>query len=297
MFSEDATREITAAAERLGVEPALLLAVADVESGGRAYATVDDRREPLIRFEGHYFDRRLHGEKLERARAEGLAAPQAGKVKNPAAQAARWALLARAEAIDAKAARESVSWGLGQVMGAHWAWLGYADVEDLVAEARSGVGGQVGLMTRYIDKAGLLPALRNRDWTAFARGYNGPAYRRNAYHTKVAAAYRRYAEGDPASGGQAPTASAPDLLRRGSRGEAVLDVQTMLCALGFPVGRDGLFGPETDTAVRRFQQAAGLAADGIVGPQTLHALYAQLGDGGGVWRRLWATAVKWWRGG
>src|SRR5690606_8321023 len=119
---------------------------------------------------------RLHGEKLERARAEGLAAPQAGKVKNPAAQAARWALLARAEAIDAKAARESASWGLGQVMGAHWAWLGYADVDDLVTEARSGVGGQVALMARYIDKAGLLPALRNRDWTVFARGYNGPAY-------------------------------------------------------------------------------------------------------------------------
>lgn len=34
-------------------------------------------------------------------------------------------------------------------------------------------------------------ALMNRDWAAFARAYNGPAYAKNRYDQKLAAAYAR----------------------------------------------------------------------------------------------------------
>ncbi|HEY4192201.1 MAG TPA: N-acetylmuramidase domain-containing protein, partial [Mesorhizobium sp.] len=172
MFTQDVISEITAAAQGLGIEPASLLAVAEVESGGTAFADIDGRHEPLIHFEAHYFDRRLSDGNRALARHKGLAAPVAGAIANPASQAARWQMLEQAAAIDAKAAYESVSWGLGQVMGAHWAWLGYASVDALVAEARSGVAGQARLMALYIDKAGLAEALRNHDWIAFAKGYN-----------------------------------------------------------------------------------------------------------------------------
>lgn len=191
MFDKAVMEEIGKVAQSLGIEAAALAAVAEVESGGRAFAIVEGRREPLIRFEGHYFDRRLKGEQQKVARLAGLASPTAGAVPNASAQAARWKLLARAEAIDRQAALESVSWGVGQVMGAHWRWLGYADVEALVAEARSGVAGQIRLMARFIEKSGLGPSLAARDWNAFARGYNGPGYRRHSYHTKLSMAYRR----------------------------------------------------------------------------------------------------------
>ena len=193
MFDETVNTAIRRAARAAYLDAAALFDLVEVESGGRFFTKMDGRAEPPIRFEGHYFDRRLQGASREAAQAAGLASPVAGAVANPRTQAARWALLTRAAAIDRKAAYESTSWGVGQVMGAHWAWLGFADVEALVAEARSGIEGQLRLMLRYVDKAGLAPALRNRDWTAFARGYNGPGYRRNAYDRKLAAAYRRHA--------------------------------------------------------------------------------------------------------
>lgn len=208
MFTREVISEIRTVAQTLGIEAAALLAIAEVESGGNIFARVEGRDEPLIRFEGHYFDRRLSGADQIKARALGLSAPTAGTVANPRTQQARWRLLARAAEIDRKAAYESTSWGLGQVMGAHWARLGYANVEALAAEARLGAGGQVRLMVRYIDKAGLVSALRDRDWTAFARGYNGPAYRKNGYHSKIAAAYGRYV-GNGVSGSPAVAQSEP----------------------------------------------------------------------------------------
>ncbi len=261
---------LAAIAHDAGFEPAAILAIADVESGGRVFARIDGRNEPLIRFEGHYFDRRLSGAARNAARAAGLAHPVAGKVANPASQAARWAMLARAAEIDAKAAYESCSWGLGQVMGAHWAWLGYAGVEALVAEARAGAEGQLRLMLRFIDKAALAPAIRRRDWPAFARGYNGPAYARNRYHARIARAYARYTgREDPKR--PTPAASA-DTLRRGMHGPAIMELQRSLGALGYPVRADGKFGPLTESAVRRFQHDQALTADGVAGPFTRAAM-------------------------
>jgi len=276
MFTAETVAEIAGAATDLGIEPAALLAVAEVESGGQAFALVDGRREPLIRFEGHYFDRRLGGENRALARELGLAAPVAGAVANPATQAERWTMLRRAAAIDAKAAYESVSWGLGQVMGAHWAWLGYAGVEAMVEEARKSVAGQTRLMALYIDRAGLAGALRSHDWAGFARGYNGPGYKAYAYDEKIAAAYDRYA-GKPGA--------KPSVLRRGSRGEDVLALQRDLATLGYALDADGAYGPGTAEAVRRFQSDHGLTADGIAGPLTLAAVARALG---------WATRLLGW---
>lgn len=65
------------------------------------------------------------------------------------------------------------------------------------------------------------------------------------------------------------------LLRRGSRGSAVTQLQSNLKSAGyFPtsVRSTGYYGPVTERAVRRFQQAKGLRVDGVVGSNTLAAL-------------------------
>ena len=275
MFSNEVIPEITDAANRLGIEPAALLAVAEVESSGIAFAMIDGRREPLIRFEGHYFDRRLSPEKQAVARAAGLSSPIAGAVANPSSQEGRWNLLVRAARIDRQAAYESVSWGIGQVMGAHWRTLGFASVDEFVALARHDLAGQAEIMARFIERQGVSAALAGQDWATFARGYNGPLYARSNYDGRLAAAYANYG-GKPrqAAPARQPKPAGRELLCRGLRSAAVYELQAMLTSLGYGARPDGIFGPGTERAVKAFQRAARLAADGIVGPAT----YASLED-------------------
>jgi N-acetylmuramoyl-L-alanine amidase len=59
-------------------------------------------------------------------------------------------------------------------------------------------------------------------------------------------------------------------LRAGATGEAVVDLQQRLAALGHDLGGDplGELGPGTESAVTAFQQARGLRIDGICGDET-----------------------------
>lgn len=64
-------------------------------------------------------------------------------------------------------------------------------------------------------------------------------------------------------------------IRKGSRGEDVRYCQELLAKLGYDIGKsgvDGIFGTQTRAAVLAFQKAAGLNADGVVGPLTWQAL-------------------------
>jgi hypothetical protein len=58
----------------------------------------------------------------------------------------------------------------------------------------------------------------------------------------------------------------------GSRGQAVVTLQGQLNSAGASIATDGIFGGGTKAAVIAFQQGAGLAADGIVGPKTWQRL-------------------------
>ena len=62
-------------------------------------------------------------------------------------------------------------------------------------------------------------------------------------------------------------------LRRGSQGDEVADLQTILNArYGADLDVDGNFGKATEAAVKAFQKSHGLTADGVVGAKTWKAL-------------------------
>ena len=69
-----------------------------------------------------------------------------------------------------------------------------------------------------------------------------------------------------------PHTASPDLLRKGDRGDDVKLLQHRLNLLGWQLTEDGIWGVQTDSAVRGYQYKAGLTVDGIVGAKTRAAL-------------------------
>jgi peptidoglycan endopeptidase LytE len=75
--------------------------------------------------------------------------------------------------------------------------------------------------------------------------------------------------------GTASSKSKSTTLRYGSRGANVSSVQSRLKKLGYYTGSiDGIFKGGTQAAVKKFQRAAHLSADGVVGPRTRAALFS-----------------------
>jgi putative chitinase len=67
-------------------------------------------------------------------------------------------------------------------------------------------------------------------------------------------------------------ADAKPVLRRGSQGDAVGELQTLLRKAGFPLAIDQDFGAATELAVMGVQKDARLTADGVVDPPTWRAV-------------------------
>ncbi|MHB8034840.1 peptidase M14 [Clostridium botulinum] len=63
------------------------------------------------------------------------------------------------------------------------------------------------------------------------------------------------------------------ILKKGDRGSDVRKIQAVLQKIGYDVGPiDGIFGSNTEEAVKRFQLNNGLVVDGIIGPKTYELL-------------------------
>jgi peptidoglycan hydrolase-like protein with peptidoglycan-binding domain len=91
--------------------------------------------------------------------------------------------------------------------------------------------------------------LQRRNWTSFARGYNGRNYKKNEYDTRLAAAFAKF------------NAILPDISLR--------TAQAALYYLGFCPGPiDGLRGRKTRSAIIQFQEKHGLKPTGDLDKET-----------------------------
>jgi hypothetical protein len=233
--------------ESLDIRAPELWAVLTVETRGCGFLA--DRR-PAILFERHVFSR-LTGGRFDSSRPD-VSNPVAGGYG--AGGAAQYGRLEAALELDAVAALMSASWGIAQIMGENHRLAGFSSVEAMVESMRAGENEQLLALARFLEASGLEKPLRGHDWTAFARGYNGPAYAKNNYDTRLAGAHARFAMGQ-----------LPDLTVRAA--------QVYLFFLGYEPGPvDGLMGRLTRSAMNDFQEREGLSTTDEVTEETLAAL-------------------------
>lgn len=93
-------------------------------------------------------------------------------------------------------------------------------------------------------------------------------------HTVIVLTSGSKAENEPVND---PDKLGDRILKNGSEGDDVKELQGMLLQLGYDLGRwgaDGDFGDATEAAVRKFQQEHDCDVDGEVGPETIAALNA-----------------------
>ena len=241
---------LQSAVTTLGVDLATVLALETVETPGCGF--LQDMR-PQILFERHIFHRLTGG--VFDAANPGISNPTPGGYGHGGA--AQYARLGAAVALDRDAALQSASWGLGQVMGEHFASLGFASIDDMVSGMCGSEDQQLAAVVGFIMANGLQAALQAQDWATYARGYNGADYAQNAYDTKLAHYYGQFSN----------NSNGLDLNVRAA--------QVYLLGFG-PLSVDGQLGPVTLTALHNFQSGNGQPLTPGVDANVVAALAAAL---------------------
>ncbi len=181
-------------ARLLDCEPAALMAVQQVETGGRGGFFASGR--PAILFEGHVFWSQLKKRGLNPAEFvsgnEDILYEKWSKAHYKGGDA-EYGRLERARKIHREAADASASWGMFQIMGFNHATCGEKSVADFVEMMHRSELHQLLLSGRFINgNKKMLLALQQKNWAEFARLYNGSGYAQNKYDVKLAQAFAKY---------------------------------------------------------------------------------------------------------
>jgi hypothetical protein len=262
------------AAKANEIEPAALMALVDIETGGRLFEA--DGRTPMLLYERHvaYREAAKYGVQAQFVRA-GLAIPRwdrATQYSDQRTSQQRLDLLARAKAIHEEVACRSCSWGLGQTLGSLAESIGFDSARAMVAHMTGSLAGQIDCMIREIKRSHLIEPLNAHDWAHVARVYNGPGYAANQYDSRLANAHaralRRLQILCPAG---VPRELPPeDRLTP----DEIRAIQERLRELGYAeVGLvDGVWGSRTMGALAAFQAHEGLPVSGHYDAATRDAL-------------------------
>lgn len=176
------------AAQRLGVEVAAIKAVVEIETG-RQHSGFFAPRKPIIYFDAKIFQRNCQ--------QKGIFIPEsAGHIYSGhgANQELAHQRFSAASSIDSITAFESTFWGMFQIGGFNWKLCGADNIHDFVEKMCYSERTQLELFTNFLTNTGLIKFLRDKNWSAFARYYNGPKYARWGYHTRMARAYKKHSK-------------------------------------------------------------------------------------------------------
>lgn len=232
----------------LKVSPPEIWAVLTVET--RGFGFLPDRR-PQILYERHIFHRLSKG-KFSLTNGDVSNAKAGGYVGG----AAEYGRLEKAIALDRSTALQSVSWGIGQVMGFNFKTAGFASVEEMVDAMIKDENAQLMAMANFVKSEGLDKHMQEENWVDFARGYNGSEFKKNEYDTRLAAAHAKC------------KVLLPNL--------ALRTAQAALVYLGFDPGPvDGFRGKRTHASLLAFQEKMELPETGELDSVTEEKLLAR----------------------
>jgi hypothetical protein len=181
------------------LDPHMLEAILNVESGGRAYGATG---KLLIRFESHIFRSHLGNDDVwgRHFRADSVR-PWVNQEwrRNEFSQwmpihtgnqADEWAAFELATELNRQAAMQSISMGAGQIMGFNAKRIGYPDAQAMFsAFQRSPQAQTIGLINFVLSDSALVQAVRARDYRAIAKLYNGSG-QIDVYAPRLEAAYK-----------------------------------------------------------------------------------------------------------
>lgn len=181
-------------AEELGVEVAAIKAVVEIEAGAK-HEGFWANGKPIINFDLSMFRKfaarnKINLSRYQRSHAVVFAKPN--RARYGSYQAAQQARLDAARTIDDKTAIEGTFWGMFQLGGFNWKVCGTSSPDEFVRLMSRSERDQLELFAEFIRETGMLPLLKAKNWSAFARRFNGPSYARRGYHTRLARAYAKH---------------------------------------------------------------------------------------------------------
>lgn len=172
-------------AEELGVEVAAMKAVVLIEAGKQMkgfYAP----GVPVVNFDRTMYNKYRRSVSSPGAKGEKVPSGLSGYALR------EWTQLVNARKANAKAADMGTFWGMFQIGGFNYKMCGCSSIEEFVNLMSYSELEQLELFAAFISNTGMLQDLKNKNWSAFARKYNGASYARRGYHTRMANAYAKF---------------------------------------------------------------------------------------------------------
>ena len=164
------------------IDPLVGQTLIEVESGGRAFGPDD---KPLIRFENHIFKGKLgndalyyrhfqHGSPVWTGHKWRRGEGDPWREVHTDNQADEYAVFQLALSLSRQAAYESISMGLGQIMGFNARRVGFPSAEAMFANFHNEAMQVLGFINFFLSDPQLAQAVQSKDWRTIARLYNGP---------------------------------------------------------------------------------------------------------------------------
>ena len=173
-------------AQRLNVPVAHIKAMAQVEAAGAGFY----QGKPKILPEPHIFSR-LTNRVFDRKYPK-ISYRKWGTFAYPRSQDARYDMLLDMIRVSPMAGFASASYGKFQILGSNFKVCGYDSPMKFAFSMARDEGAQLAAFENFLRGNNIVPDLKAGNWANVARKYNGPAYKKNKYDTKLAAAAKSF---------------------------------------------------------------------------------------------------------